>query len=328
MSIKPYVYRYVPGAANAASHLNGIKRAAEKSQELGRSWYVVDDIGAGTGRLLIIGHKSEPYRVHFTADGFADMFCSFSHDGVNFSQNVSFCADSVFNGSAWGTATDKAWVVETDDTFSVYTRASGTNQSTSPAYVDAIGFSYHAGKIATGDNLNDDDNTGSFGALCGLAAPTAASATNTRALGVLTNALSQMLFRGEWVRIRVTRNFLRGINATAGFFGGDEKFTAALGDDDGVERLSPIRVYGGTSGTVANLRYWRARNYAVAQSDVVGLIYSNDEAGPLGGCRQSSADPNIWWRHSTNNPSTSGGFQNVPHNTIYIWGDPSEMILV
>jgi hypothetical protein len=329
MSIKPYVYRYVPGAANTASHLNGIKRAAEKSQELGRSWLVASDTGTGTTRVLTIGHKSEPYLLRLQASSTTDIICSFSHDGVNFSNGLEFCGDFAFNNSGFGTATDKAWVVETDDSFSVYSKASGTNQSTSPAYADALGFSCHAGKIATADNLNDDEQTGTFGLLCGLAAPIAISPNvNHRSLTLRADNPAQMLVRGQWVTIRTTKNFLRGINPTTAFFDGDQKYTAALADDDGVERLSPIRVYGATSGTVANLRYWRARNYAVAQSDVVGLIYSNDEAGPLGGCRQSSADPSIWWRHSTNTPVNSGGFQNVTHNTIYIWGDPSEMILV
>jgi hypothetical protein len=329
MSIKPYVYRYVPGTANTASHLNGIKRSAEKSQELGRSWLVASDTGTGTSRVLTIGHKSEPYLLRLRASSTTDIFCSFSHDGLDFSPEQEFCADLQWTSSNFGAATDKAWVVETEATFSIYTKLVGSQLFPAPQFGDSFSFSCHAGKIATGDNLNDDEETGTFGILCGVAAPIAITVgPNSRALAVRTLPPSQIRIRGQWEQIRVIKSFLRGIHTNTAFFDGDERYTAALGDNSDTERLSPIRVYGNTSGTVANLRFWRARNFAVGQSDNVGLIYSNDEAGPLGGCRQSSADPNIWWRHSANNNGSSGGNQNVPMNIIYIWGDPSEMILV
>jgi hypothetical protein len=330
MTVIGHVYRYTPNAQTATAHLNGINAAAQKSADLGRSWKVVSD--GGTPRALTIGHVTLPYLVRFTASGTNNILCSFSHDGTLFSAARLLASDSAFNSTVWGTAIDKAWVVETEHTFSVYTKTSGSNQSATAAYVDAMGFSYHAGKIATPDNRSDDELTGVYGALCGVCVPfPLATGANVRALAATTDPAgppSQMLINGAWEQIRVQRSFVRGIHITGTQFTGDEKYTAPLGDTDGVERLSPIRVMGKDTGTFANLRFWRARNWAVAQTDGTGLIYSNDQAGALGGVRQSSADPNIRWRHTTNNGSAASGFDWATHNTIFFWGNPADMTLV
>jgi len=332
MTVIGHVYRYTPGAQTPTAHINGIKAAAQKSADLGRSWLVVSDTGSGTTRVLTVGHAFLPYLVRFAAVSTTNINCSFSHDGTLFSNAKALLSDTSFAGSIWNTATDKAWVVETEHTFSLYTKASGTGQSSTAQFVDAMGFSFHAGKIATPDNRSDDEQTGVYGALCGLCVPfILAVAGNVRALALTSNAAgppSQMLVNGAWEQIKIQRSFVRGINTASEQFPGDANYTAPLGDADGVERLSPIRVMGQNTGTFANLRFWRARNFAVGQSDLTGTIYSNDQPGAFGGVRQSSADPNIWWRHTTNSGASSGGNEQATQNTIYFWGNPADMTLV
>lgn len=306
MSVIPKAYSYVPGGTTGAVHIAGIRAFLAVSTY----WSEVSFVG----NLLTISNKTLPYVVLVTQAS-SNLFVSFSHDGTLFNPQQSVSGAYTFETtSGIGAGTDIAWIVETEDSLSWYSRSAGSSNTLTAPYAGALGLCFHVGKILTPDNRSDlADNIGVFGAFFGHAAIYNAGNSNW---SLSTTAGGSQFLRGStWEDVRIQTNFVRGWNqslVTQYPSVPNRQYSAAMGDADQTERLPPIRIMGVTSGTACNTRYWRARYYAVGNTDSSGLVESTS-------VRVSSADPNIAWRHSAYSSATSGGTQTSPQNTIYLW---------
>lgn len=309
MSVIPKAYSFVPDATTGAAHIAGLRAFLAVSSYWSEISY--------DGTTLTISNKTLPYRI-VVVRAAASLSVRFSHDGTLFSSTVSTTNAYTFaTTTGLGAGTNTAWIVETEDSLSWYARSAGSLTTTTSPFTDALGFCFHAGKIFTPDNRSDDaNNVGVFGLLAGHAAPYTNANINF-ALNTETDGSqsSQMLRGATWEKIRIQSSFVRAWNpGSTGTYPEvpNRKYSAPMGDSDAVERLPPLRVMGISSGTTSNTRYWRARHWAVGETDASSPIESTS-------VRVSSADPNIAWRHSAYTSLVSAGSQNSPRNTIYLW---------
>lgn len=307
MSVVPKVYSYAPGATTGAAHVAGIRGMLAAA-----TWWQEQSFLAG---VLIASHTTEPWRVEYTPSG-ANVAVRFSVDGgTSWSPSANMAQGSnTFAGAVLGAATDIAWVVETEDMLTVYTKASGSSVTAGQA--GAFSFHAAAGRLFTPDNRSDDaQNVGLFALLVGH--PGVANFTSAIAdwsLYTQSSSNSRILLGATWEQIRTTANMARGRNtlSTTYWPASNRNLVAPMGDADTAERLAPIRVMGVTSGTVASTRYVRARYYAVTETDSSGLIDSTS-------VRISAADSAIAWRHSQWQVSSATGPNSHAHNIVHLW---------
>jgi hypothetical protein len=306
VSVIPKAYFYVPGGTTGAVHIAGIRAFLAVSTY----WSEVSFVS----NLLTISNKTLPYVITVQVLS-SSLTVRFSHDGLLFSDAASVTSTNTFASTNYGAGTDVAWIVETEDSLSWYSRATGSATTQSAPYLGALGFCFSVGKILTPDNRSDlVNNIGVFGQLAGFASIYLGGGSAIFALNVAATG-SQFLRGSTWEDVRVQTSFVRAWNPTAPATFPEtpnRRYSAAMGDADQTERLPPIRIMGVTSGTTCNTRYWRARYFPVNAVDSSGLIESTS-------VRVSSADPNIAWRHSAHTSLTSGGSASFPHNTIYLW---------
>jgi hypothetical protein len=299
-------YSYVPGLQTGAAHIAGIRATLQVTE----FW---EEDPESTTTTLIARQKDGPGRLRLAALT-NDINCSYSaNGGVIYSAIVEMCGPTTtqnFNSPGYAAATDIAYVIETEDSFSVYTRAAGSNTLTTGNFAGGLGFGVHAGEIFRPDNRSDQlAGIGVHGMVVGWTHAYAAGA-NYFALNTTTTAGSQIL-HNSWGRIRTNAKMLNGRNTTT-----TSPYTALLraqselqGDTDSVDPLLGLRVFGVTSGTSSVMRYWRARNVSVSESDADGLVTASSTRVIRGQT----------WRHNAYNNSISPNFNTHPHNTVFLW---------
>lgn len=312
--ITPYVYSYVPGAQTGLAHMNGVRAMLPASYH----W----ELHADTGTVLTIKDKvTGNLRIEMTQAA-NNIGVRFSHNaGALFTATRNMAGTSSFAAADINASSAIAHIVETEDSFSLYTTAAGTSVS-GVGVTTPLGYCIHAGAIGMPDNRSDDDlGIGVYGVLCGLPTPyqNTTSARTAIQTGVPNSSLSTMLLGSAYQNVYFTaafNNFIRGRNAgsTLRWQSTDRDFSAPLGDLGEIERFPALRLMGVTSGTSFQLKYWRARYYAINDTDPrpgVGLVNTMTTVPSPSGAI---------WRHSAFGTNTAVTVHNeLAHNTVYLW---------
>ena len=300
-------YSYVPGAKTGAAHIAGIRAALQATE----FWEEDPD---STATTLIARQKNGPGRLRMQQLA-NDLNCSYSaNSGAVYSLIQEMCGPSTnrdLNSTDYSAAIDIAYVIETEDSFSVYTRGEGSKVLTTGDFAGGLGFSIHAGEIFRPDNRSDQlAGIGVHGMVLGWAQGYAAANVALFAVNGSTVSMSQILHT-SWGRIRTNAKMLNGRNVTS-----TSPYTELLraqtelqGDTDSVDPLLGLRVFGVTSGTSSVMRYWRARNVSVSESDADGLVTASSTRVIRGQT----------WRHNGFNNGNTAEFNNTPNNTVFLW---------
>lgn len=319
MTVVPKTYSYAPGATTAEAHISGIRAmlavASYWTEESGGTATSITAASTVTAGLQWSAQKVGTGSV-------VTIECRLSiDDGATWSPWSQISGPATVSssiclaGTSWGAATDIAWIVETEDSISLYTRATGSSQNATGPFAGALGFGSHAGKIFTPDNRSDNSNNiAAYGILGGLVNPIGIAQNTVRSLQTGDNTDCFALVGSNWEAVKSTPIWMRGRHTTSviRFPAAYREQCASMGDAFDLERLAPIRIQTATSGTTGNMRYWRARYFAVSDIDSAPIDSTS--------VRLSAASPTtIAWRHSSNNSSASSGFESATQNTVYLW---------
>jgi hypothetical protein len=318
--ITPYAYSYVPGAQTGAAHLSGVRNMLVES----RHWEQHTD----TGTVLTIKDQATGnLRIEMTQAA-NNIGVRFSHNaGVLWTASRNMAGASTFAASDLNASTAIAWIVETEDSFSLYTSAGGTTTG-GTGVTTPLGYCIHAGAIGMPDNRSDDGlGIGVYGVLCGQPNPYR-NTTSTRS-AIQTNAtnanLATMLLGSSYENVYFTAafdNFIRGRNATSVTYwpAVDRNLSAPLGDLGEIERFPALRLLGVTSGTSFQLRYWRARYYAINDTDPRPGIGSIDTMTTV------PSSSGLVWRHSVYGNLNTVVNNELAQNIVYLWASTVQAV--